>query len=147
MVENPPDEARDGQPLPACCRQRTVKITPPQKVRKLQQVFYWGSETWERMFMRRTFVEGSNGGRKNVSTENVRRGHSQRVGLPWAMVVATLDAASYNLRLLRNWHDRSGMGDPTHPQLARGAAGRTWAYLDDADAARRVEAFEESSLQ
>ena len=87
------------------------------------------------MFARRTYVEGSYGGRKNVSTENLRRGQFQSMGLPWANVVVSLVAASYNLRLLQNWQDRSSDGDPNHPLLQRSNGVRPWMYMSDEDAA------------
>ena len=30
----------------------------------------------------------------------------------------TMNNASYNLRMLRNWHERTGLGDLNHPLLA-----------------------------
>ena len=138
VIENPPSEELDGEPLPKICTQVTVQYRPPEKVRKLQQPFYWGSEKWQRMYQRRTYVEGTYGNRKNVSTENMRRGLFQRMGLPWANIVIGLVAASYNLRMLQSWHDRSGDGDPNHPLLQRDEQGRPWMYLDD-DSATRIE--------
>jgi hypothetical protein len=135
IIENPPNEAIDGEPLPKVCRKGSVTLRPPEKVRKLHQIHYWGGQAWEKMFARRTYVEGSYGGRKNVSSENMRRGQFQSMGLPWANVVVSLVAASYNLRLLQNWHDRSGDGDPNHPLLRRSTGVRPWMYMSDEDAA------------
>jgi hypothetical protein len=110
-VENPPTAADYADGLPACCTQRTVKVTPPPSVHKLQQPHYWGTPEWRRMWDRRTYVEGSYGNRKNPSTENLRRGHFQVFGLVWVHLVMAMVNASYNLRMLENWCDRH----PDHP--------------------------------
>ena len=121
-----------------------MTLRPPDKIRKLHQIHYWGSKAWETMFARRTYVEGSYGGRKNVSTENLRRGLFQSMGLPWANIVVSLVAASYNLRLLQNWHDRSGDGDVNHPLLRRSKGVRPWMYLSAEDAIRVAALFEDA---
>jgi hypothetical protein len=118
IIERPPDEARDSEPLPACCTQQTVKVTPPEKIRKLAQPLYWGSKEWARMFSMRTYVEGSYGNRKNPSTENMRRGMFRSTGLVWVNLTVALAATSYNMRILRNWQERTGLGDPGHPLLS-----------------------------
>ncbi len=117
IIENPPNEERDGEPLPRCCAQKTVKVTPPPSVQKLAQPLYWGSKRHSKMFNKRTYVEGSYGNRKNASTENLRRGLFRSTGLVWVNLIVTLSAASYNTRMLRNWHERTGLGDPNHPLL------------------------------
>ena len=33
-------------------------------------------------------------------------------------IFINISAAVYNYRMLRNWHERTGLGDPTHPLLA-----------------------------
>lgn len=119
IVATPPDADLDGEPLPACCTQSTVTVTPPTKVRKLLQPHYWGSSAWKRCFDKRTYVEGTYGNRKNVNTENMRRGQFRFTGIALVNLVVGLSAACYNLRIIRNWHERTGMGDPTHPLLAR----------------------------
>ena len=144
IIENPPNEAIDGEPLPRVCTQSAVTLRPPEKIRKLHQIHYWGSSAWEKMFARRTYVEGSYGGRKNVSTENLRRGQFQSMGLPWANVVVSLVAASYNLRLLQNWHDRSGDGDPNHPLLRSSTGVRPWMYMSEEQAATFASLFEQA---
>ena len=139
IVENPPNELLDGEPLPRCCTQQTVRIKPPAAIRKLQQPNYHGSKKWDSFYGLRTYVEGSYGGRKNTSTENLRRGLFQRTGLPWANLVVSLTAASYNLRLVQNWHERSGDGDSNHPLLKHRGPVRPWLYLNDDE----VTSFEE----
>ncbi len=139
IIENPPNEVLDGEPLPRCCIQKSVKVTPPDTIRKLQQPYYHGSRKWEEFYGLRTYVEGSYGGRKNTSTENLRRGLFQRTGLPWANLVVSLTAASYNLRLVQNWHERSGDGDPNHPLLKNRGPVRPWMYLTEDE----VTSFEE----
>ncbi len=115
IVQQPPDPGRDGEPLPACCTQQTVTLVPPPAARKLQQEHYWGSERWTRKWKRRTYVEGSYGNRKNPSAENMRRGQFRVTGVAWVNIVVGLAAASYNLRMMRNWQERTAKLDPNHP--------------------------------
>lgn len=117
IIENPPNPVTDNEPLPRCCTQASVKVNPPERVRKLSQPLYWGSRQWQRMYSRRTYVEGCYGNRKNPSTENMRRGLFRSTGIVWANLVISMAAASHNLRMLQNWHERTGLGDPTHPLL------------------------------
>ena len=117
IIENPPD-ANSPEGLPKCCCQQTVKVTPPKRILKHTQPFYWGSSQWRAMYSRRTYVEGSYGNRKNPSTENMRRGLFRSTGLVWANLVVSMTAASYNLRMVQNWQQRTGKGDPAHPLLA-----------------------------
>lgn len=87
---------------------------------KLQQRYYWGSRKWAHFYSRRSLVEGSYGNRKNVSTENMRRGQFQRFGLVWVHIVMGLNNASYNLRILENWcghHPDHSAND--HPLIAK----------------------------
>ena len=116
IVENPP-AADSAEGLPAICTQQTVTVSPPDNTRKLIQRLYWASRKWTAMWNKRTYVEGSYGNRKNASTEALRRGLFRVTGLHWVMLVMTLVNANYNHRMLRNWHDRTGLGDPTHPLL------------------------------
>lgn len=117
-VENPPNAADDGEPLPKFCTQQTVRTTPPDNIFKLMQPYYWGGPRWEPYHAHRTYVEGSYGNRKNVSTENLRRGLIQIFGLTWTHIVLGLVNASYNLRILENWYERQGTLRPdleAHP--------------------------------
>lgn len=66
---------------------------------------------------RRTFVEGRFGVLKNTSTTGFHRGSHQFVGLPLVTLVVAMAAATTNLRLLRTWHERTGLGDTQHPLL------------------------------
>ncbi len=118
IVTNPPDPVRDGEPLPACCTQQTVTLIPPDQVRKLQQNHYWGRRNWWTRWKKRLHVERSYGNRDNTSTENMRRGQFRFTGIAWVNIVVGLSAASYNLRLLRNWQGRNGKLDPTLPLVA-----------------------------
>jgi hypothetical protein len=36
-------------------------------------------------------------------------------GLHWITLIMALVNCSYNLRVLRHWHERAGLGDPEHP--------------------------------
>jgi hypothetical protein len=77
-----------------------------ERIHKLSQRLYWGSKTWVKRFRKRTYVEGSYGNRKNQSTENLRRGIHRFSSITMQHLVMTLVNASYNLRMLRNWHER-----------------------------------------
>lgn len=137
IVEHPPTADPNGEPLPKCCTQRTVKTSPPTSIVKHQQPHYWGTRTWSRIWRRRTYVEGTYGNRKNVSTENMRRGITRIPGLAFTHITIGLVNASYNLRMVRNWHDRTGLGDPNHPLLAPDNSPKEWEYIqpDTTDAA------------
>lgn len=118
IVDSPPS-TDTGEPLPKCCTQQTVRVTPPDSQFKLMQRRTWGSERWLRIWNRRSYVEGSYGNRKNTSTENLRRGQFQVFGLVWAHIVMGLVNASYNLRMLENWCDRHpDHGLDHHPLIA-----------------------------
>ena len=111
IIQNPPT-TQDGEPLPAFCTRDTMTVTPPPAVHKLQQRHYFGSEEWEKMWRRRTYVEGSYGIRKNPALQNVRRGHFQVFGLVWVHIVMALVNASYNTHMIRNWYERQLEDDP-----------------------------------
>ncbi len=135
VVANPPS-AEGGEPLPSCCTQQSVKVTPPDPIRKLQQPHYWGSADWEELWRRRTYVEGSYGNRKNKSTENLSRGLFRTVGLPWLHIVMAAVNASYNLRMLRNWADRrrkEGLAVPVHLLLEPETRPAGFRYIEDDD--------------
>lgn len=111
IIDSPPDP---NDPIcPKVCTQATVVIEPGD-LRKLIQPNYWGSEDWREMHAKRSVVEGSYGNRKNPDTENLRRGHHRAGGIGRTMLYSIGAVASYNLRMLRNWHDRTGLGDPTN---------------------------------
>src|SRR5690606_25812850 len=97
-------------------RQRTRKVNPGP-LRKLMQHLYWGSPEWERIWNDRTYVEGSYGNRKNGSTENLTRSHFRVTGLALLHILTAMSAVSYNLRMVRNFHEKTGHGDPNHPLL------------------------------
>jgi hypothetical protein len=133
VIEHPPVATAEG--LPACCTQVSVKVTPPAKVRKLSQTIYWGSRAWQRLYRKRTYVEGCYGNRKNPSTENMRRGLFRSTGLVWANIVISMAAASHNERMLRNWHERTGLGDPSHPLLRPDQESHGFMFLTAEEAA------------
>jgi hypothetical protein len=138
IIEHPPTTA-DGEPLPDCCTQGTVLVRPPEQILKTIQPFYWGSRKWRRHYRRRTYVEGSYGNRKNPSTENMRRGMFRSVGVTWANLVIAMAAASYNTRMIRNWHDRTGL-QADHPLLAPDDPDYGFMYLTPDEAATFLEA-------
>jgi hypothetical protein len=133
VIENPPTTAA-GEKLPACCTQVTVLVRPPNKVLKLAQPHYWGSRQWRKLFARRTYVEGTYGNRKNPSTENMRRGVFRSVGIVWANLAIGMTAASYNTRMLQNWHDRTG-GHAGHPLLVPDDEFHGFVYLTEGQSA------------
>lgn len=114
IVQGHPDP--NAPALPVICRQPTMVIDPGG-LRKLHQDLYWGSEKWEAMYNKRSAVEGSYGNRKNEQTENYRRGQTRATGIGKATLLAAVTVGVYNLRMLRNWHDNTGQGDPDHPLL------------------------------
>jgi hypothetical protein len=131
VVARPPR----GEDKPTCCTQRTImiKVTgaseddPPrarEQHRKLAQAMkhaqdeYWGDHRWQTSFDRRTYVEGMFGNLKNPNTENLHRGLFRFTGLPLVTLALTAAAAAANVRQLRNWHERTGNGDPANPLLA-----------------------------
>lgn len=139
VVENPPE--RNGpEGLPRCCTQRTVTLTPPAGHAKLVQPHYWGSRAWHRTYRNRTYVEGSYGNRKNPSTEALRRGQFRVVGLPWVHINMAAVNSSYNLRILRNWHDRTGKGPADHPLLTSDPERSNIVYLTDEEARAHIAA-------
>lgn len=114
IVQNPPDP---NDPIcPQVCTQATVVINPGP-LRKHIQPDYWGSREWGQEYRKRTYVEGSYGNRKNSSTENYRRGYHRAGGIGKGMIFSLAAVVSYNLRMLRNWHERTGLGDPNNPLL------------------------------
>ncbi|MDA8282516.1 MAG: hypothetical protein M0Z42_04275 [Actinomycetota bacterium] len=142
VIENPP--ALAGPNAPACCTQRTVTITPPALVRKLMQPFYWGSKQWREIFGKRTYVEGSYGNRKNPSTENLRRGYLRVTGVARVNLFSIFPVVSYNLRMLQNWHDRTGLGNPDHPLLAKAPQSFGFKLLTEAESQAIGERFLEA---
>jgi hypothetical protein len=138
VVENPPDPTSPD--FPTCCRQRTVKVDPGP-LRKLMQEHYWGSDEWEAAWNKRTYVEGSYGNRKNPSTENLRRGHFRTTGITLVNLMTAMAAASYNLRMLRAWHERTGLGDPDHPLLEPATEPGTFLQLTPEEYARYCAAW------
>lgn len=140
VVANPPDP-NGPEGLPKCCTQRTVTLSPPPGHDKLVQQHYWGSRSWNRVYGNRTYVEGSYGNRKNPSTEDLRRGLFRVVGLPWVHINMAAVNSSYNLRMLRNWHDRTGRGPSDHPLLTTDPDRSNVVYLTDEEARARVAAY------
>jgi hypothetical protein len=140
IVANPPVAVEGGEPLPVVCTQGSVTVTPPDKIRKLVQKHYWGGDRWRTIYARRTYVEGCYGNRKNGSTENLRRGFFRSVGLPWANLTVVMSAAAYNVRMIQNWHARTGKGQADNPIILASAPPGAWMYLgeDEIDRIRAV---------
>jgi hypothetical protein len=132
IIEVPANVRNGTTPAPLCCTQKTVKVTPPEPIRKLMQKHYWGSAKWESKYRMRTFIEGAFGNCKNHTRENMRRGLTRHAGLPMQHIVIALINASYNLRILRNWHER-GTLTIDHPLLVPDPGPGAWEYLTEAE--------------
>jgi hypothetical protein len=107
-----------GQEPARCCTQNSFRVTLPESAAKLNQIHYWGSIAWYRVYGLRTHVEGVFGNLKNPRTENLRRGTIQKSGLVWTQLMVTLIAASYNVRMIRSRHERLAFDPIEHPLLA-----------------------------
>jgi hypothetical protein len=124
FIEGTVEVAREsGQPIVVppeaktpFCKQTTVQI-PPGRHMKYAQEEYWGDGRWEPSWDRRTYVEGVYGNLKNPNTENIHRGFFQFTGLPMVTLAMAAAVASYNVRELNNWRERTGLGDAEHPLL------------------------------
>lgn len=108
-----------GQELPRCCTQDSFRVTVPEAAAKLNQINYWGSKSWYRAFAGRASVEGVFGNLKNPRTENLKRGTIQKTGLVWVQLIVTLICATYNVRVIRNRHDRLEFDPIDHPLLSK----------------------------
>ena len=106
---------------PPVCTQDSVGFkatTDPQKsILRLNQKITWGSPKWIATYARRTFVEGFFGNLKGENASNKKRGNN----LYYGMAHTTLDLLAFvvasNVRILRSWHEETGLGDPTSPLL------------------------------
>lgn len=133
IIKDHPDPQNPD--FPTCCTQRTVTLQPGP-LRKLMQADYWGSDEWEDDYKKRTYVEGTYGNRKNRSTEDLTRGHLRISGIAPVQIATAMAAVAYNLRMLRNWHERTGLRDDDHhPLLKADEEAYDWAYLTPAQAA------------
>lgn len=134
IIVDPPAEV--GRPT--ICTQKSVQLhvtTEAQKrVTKMYQRFYWGSKQWRLSYARRTYVESWFGVLKNTTATGFHRGSHQFKGLPLVTIVLAMAAATTNLRLLRAWHDETGLGDITHPLLQTDAVFFGFKQLTEAEA-------------
>lgn len=110
-------ELEPGEKPPRCCTQDSFRITLPEPVAKLNQTLYWGTFEWYRSYAGRTHVEGVFGNVKNPLTENLSRGTIQKTGIAWAQLMVTLMCATYNLRMIRNRHERLDLAWEGHSLL------------------------------
>jgi hypothetical protein len=162
LVPGSVDAARElGQPVVrppaprargAACTQRTfmIRVEPSDEApttteresrRQLAQAMkhaqdeYWGDHRWLTSWNRRTYVEGAFGNLKNPNTENVHRGLFRFTGLPLVTLAVAAAVAACNVRQLRNWHERTGNGNPTNLLLAAEPAFHGYLLLtvDDPD--------------
>ncbi len=131
VIANPPKDPT----APKCCTQVTVELGDDGQ-RKLWQQDYWGSKNWVLSKNRRTFVEGAFGNVKNPSTENLCRGFFRITGLGRVTLLVGIALVAHNMRQLRNWHERTGNGDPTHPLLQPNST--TYVLHLTPDRARRL---------
>ena len=125
IIENPPTET-EGEALPRCCANKEgyVRVTLQPAQAKHNQIHPWGTDNWEGMFGRRSYVEGVFGNIKNPGTENLSRGTFQIMGITWANLVVSVIGAAYNTRSIRKWHARTGLGTPGHVLIQEDQARR-----------------------
>jgi hypothetical protein len=145
IVANPPGEI--GRP--SICTQQSVQVqvktVPQQIVMKIYQRSYWGSASWRLSYARRTYVEGWFGVLKNTTATGYHRGSHQFTGLPLVTIVLAVAAATTNLRLLRAWHEETGLGDVTHPLLQPDEEFHGFTQLTQREATRLDEQHREAS--
>lgn len=110
-------DLESGEELPRSCRQDSFRITLPEPVAKLNQTIYWGTPEWYRSYAGRTHVEGVFGNVKNPLTENLSRGTIQKTGIVWAQLMVALMCATYNVRMIRQRHERLGLEWEGHALL------------------------------
>ncbi|MDP5185511.1 hypothetical protein QOZ88_23000 [Blastococcus sp. BMG 814] len=108
---------------------------------KHSQDEYWGDRRWTASWNRRTYVEGAFGNLKNPDTENTRRGYFRFTGLPLVTLAMAFAVTASNVRQLRNWHQRTGAGDPAHPLLQAEPEFHGYALLTAEQAAGVDDAF------
>ena len=136
---------------PKICHQDTVTLrlrTDAQKTAmKLSQPQYWGTPEWERNYARRTYVEGWFGVLKSKTSTDCRRGSHQFRGLALVSLVLACAAAVTNKRMLRKWHDETGLGDPTHPLLQPDRQFYGFTELDATTAQAVDEAYQATTAE
>ena len=134
---------------PSICTQKSVQIQvksePEKMVMKVYQRSYWGSNSWRLSYARRTYVEGWFGVLKNTTATGYHRGSHQFTGLPLVTIVLAVAAATTNLRLLRAWHEETGLGDVTHPLLQPDEEFHGFTQLTQREATRLDEQHREAS--
>lgn len=112
---------------------------------KVYQRSYWGSKQWRLNYARRTYVEGWFGVLKNTPAIGYHRGSHQFTGLPAVSIVLAVAAATTNLRLLRKWHEETGLGDVTHPLLQPDEEFHGFTQLTQREATKLDEQHREAS--
>ena len=106
-----------GENPPRCCSQDSFRIALPEPVAKLNQPVYWGTPEWYEKFAGRTYVEGVFGNIKNPRTENLSRCTIQKTGITWSQLIVSLICATYNVRMIRERHERMGLAWDGHALL------------------------------
>ena len=66
---------------------------------------------------KRTYVEGFFGTLKGDNAAGKNRGTSLYTGLAHESLEAAMFAVAANIRTLRTWHRKTGLGDPANPIL------------------------------
>jgi len=84
---------------------------------KLHQNLYWGSPKHREVYAKRTHVEGFFGVLKGGNCAGKDREGSLYTGLAHESLDTTMFAIAANISLLRSWHDKTGLGDPSSPLL------------------------------
>jgi len=130
IIAEPPNERRDGIPLPRICSTKTSAwYTMPEAVAKNNQSTYWGSRTWLATYQPRTYVEGVFGNAKNSSAENLGRGTTQVMGLVWANIAMGMVFTAFGIRSLRNRQARNPDEIRDHVLLAHDPGPLPWGIL------------------
>ncbi len=73
-----------------------------------------------------SFVNGASPGDARARVVQDRRSSP---GLAFIHITIALVNASYNLRMVRNWHEHTGLGDPDHPLLAIDDGPHEWEFI------------------
>ena len=58
-----------------------------------------------------------------------------------------MTAAAYNLRMLRNWDERTGLGDDDHPLLEPDEEFYGWVALTKEEADARVRILDDEAVE
>ena len=95
--------------LPDVCTKTAVTLRLPEPVLKINQYFTWALGKWELTFNKRSLSRAA------AATARTVAGATRFAGVAPANLGAGFDVTSFDLRMVRNWHDRTALGTPTCP--------------------------------